>query len=151
EINGKALADLPDPKDPTKVLRPAGQQLNGFGECRDDGTTMCGNWLHSGVFTEAGNNAQRRSTADPTGLGMFHQWAFSWPANRRVMYNRASADEKGVPWDAKRVGIRWNGQAWVGDVPDIKPDSPPDQFGAFIMLPEGVARLFAPLNDGPFP
>ena len=152
EINGKALADVTDPKDPTKVLRPAGQQLSGFGECRDDGSTMCGNWLHSGVFTEAGNNAQRRSTADPTGLGMFHNWAFSWPANRRVMYNRASADEHGAPWDPNRVGIKWNGQAWVGDVPDIKPDSPPGQFGAFIMNPEGVARLFsAGLNDGPFP
>jgi len=151
EINGKALADLPDPKDPTKVLRPSGQQLAGFGECRDDGTTSCGNWLHSGVFTEAGNNAQRRSTADPTGLGMFHNWAFAWPANRRIMYNRASADASGAPWDAKRSGIRWNGQAWVGDVPDIKPDSPPGTFGAFIMLPEGVGRLFSPLNDGPFP
>jgi len=151
EINGKALADLPDPKDPTKVLRPAGQQVNGFGELRDDGTTMCGNWLHSGVFTEAGNNAQRRSNADPTGLGMFHNWGFSWPANRRVLYNRASADAEGVPWDVKRSGIRWSGQSWVGDVPDIKPDSAPGTFGAFIMLPEGVARLFAPLNDGPFP
>lgn len=152
EINGKALADLPDAKDPTKVARPAGQQLNGFGECRDDGTTMCGNWLHSGVFTEAGNNAQRRSTADPTGLGMFHQWGFSWPANRRVMYNRASADASGAPWDPRRVGIKWNGQAWVGDVPDMKPDAPPGTFGAFIMNPEGVGRLFsAGLNDGPFP
>jgi formate dehydrogenase major subunit len=151
EMNGKALVDLMDPKDPTKVVRAAGQQVNGFGELRDDGSTMCGNWLHSGVFTEAGNNAARRSTADPTGLGMYHNWAFSWPANRRVLYNRASADASGVPWDPKRSGLRWNGQAWVGDVADIKADSPPGTFGAFIMLPEGVARLFAPLNDGPFP
>ncbi len=93
-----------------------------------------------------------RITADPMGLGQFHQWAFSWPANRRVMYNRASADAAGKPWDPKRVGIQWNGEKWVGDVPDIKPDSPPGKFGAFIMLPEGVGRLFAPaLNDGPFP
>jgi formate dehydrogenase major subunit len=152
EMNGRALTDVHDEKDPAKVLRPAGQQVAGYGELRDDGSTMCGNWLHSGVYTEAGNNAQRRGTADPTGLGMFHGWAFSWPSNRRVLYNRASADAAGVPWDAKRAGIRWNGQAWVGgDVPDIKPDSPPGTFGAFIMLPEGVGRLFAPLNDGPFP
>jgi formate dehydrogenase major subunit len=152
EMNGKALVDLPDPKDPTKVVRAAGQQVAGFGELRDDGSTMCGNWLHSGVYPEAGNLAQRRNNADPTGLGMFHQWAFSWPANRRIMYNRASADAAGAPWDAKRVGIRWNGQAWVGDVPDMKADAPPGTFGAFIMLPEGVARLFSPvLNDGPFP
>jgi formate dehydrogenase major subunit len=68
------------------------------------------------------------------------------------MYNRASADAQGKAWDPTRAGIVWNGERWVGDVPDIKPDSPPGQFGAFIMLPEGVARLFAPsLNDGPFP
>jgi formate dehydrogenase major subunit len=151
EMNGKALVDLHDVKDPTKVLRTAGQQVDGFGQLRDDGSTMCGNWLHSGVYTETGNHAQRRSNADPTGLGMFHNWAFSWPSNRRIMYNRASADGSGAPWDAKRAGVRWNGQAWVGDVPDTKPDAPPGTFGAFIMLPEGVARLFSPLNDGPFP
>jgi formate dehydrogenase major subunit len=158
EINGKALADLTEPpkdpksKEPPKVLKTAGQQLDGFGQLRDDGSTMCGNWLHSGVYTEAGNLAARRNNADPLGLGMFHQWAFSWPANRRIMYNRASADAQGKPWDPKRAGIQWNGEKWVGDVPDIKPDSAPGQFGAFIMLPEGVGRLYAPvLNDGPFP
>jgi formate dehydrogenase major subunit len=152
EMSGKALADIPDPKDKTKVLKTAGQQLDGFGQLQDDGTTSCGNWLHSGVYTEAGNNAQRRSTADPTGLGMFHNWAFSWPANRRIMYNRASADAEGKPWDPKRPGIVWNGEKWVGDVPDMKPDAPPGTYGAFIMLPEGVGRLYAPsLNDGPFP
>jgi formate dehydrogenase major subunit len=152
EMSGKALADIPDPKDKTKVLKTAGQQLDGFGQLQDDGSTLCGNWLHSGVYTEAGNNAQRRSTADPTGLGMYHNWAFSWPANRRVMYNRASADADGKAWDPKRPGIVWNGEKWVGDVPDIKPDSKPGEFGAFIMLPEGVGRLYsAALNDGPFP
>ena len=109
-MNGKALEDLRDPKDPTRVLKRAGQQLDGFHELRDDGSTMCGNWVHSGVYTEAGNNAQRRNNADPTGLGMFHDWAFSWPANRRVMYNRAAADASGRPWDATRAGIRWNGE-----------------------------------------
>jgi formate dehydrogenase major subunit len=152
EMSGKALADIPDPKDPAKTLKTAGQQLDGFGQLQDDGTTLCGNWLHSGVYTTAGNLAQRRNNADPTGLGMYHEWAFSWPANRRVMYNRASADALGKPWDPKRPGIQWNGKTWVGDVPDMKPDAPPGTYGAFIMLPEGVGRLFAPaLNDGPFP
>jgi formate dehydrogenase-N alpha subunit len=152
EMSGKALGDIKDPKDPTKILRTAGQQIDGFGQLQDDGTTLCGNWLHSGVYTEAGNNAQRRNNADPTGLGMFHNWGFSWPANRRIMYNRAGADANGQPWDPQRVSIRWDGTKWTGDVPDIKPDSPPGTFGAFIMLPEGVGRLFAPaLNDGPFP
>lgn len=150
EINGKALVDLKDPKDQTKILRKAGEQLAGFGELHEDGSTMCGNWLHSGVYTPAGNLSQRRNNADPHGLGMFHEWGFAWPANRRVMYNRASADANGKAWDPTRPGIVWNGEKWVGDVPDIKPDSPPGQYGAFIMLPEGVGRLFAsPLNDGP--
>ena len=158
EINGRALTDLVEPpkdpksKEPGKVLKTAGQQLDGFGQCRDDGSTSCGNWLHSGCYTEAGNLTQRRNNADPLGLGMFHQWAFSWPANRRIMYNRASADAQGKPWDPKRAGIQWNGEKWVGDVPDIKPDSKPGEFGAFIMNAEGVGRLFAAgLNDGPFP
>jgi formate dehydrogenase major subunit len=152
DINGKAVADVLDAKDKSKVLKPAGQQLDGFAQLQDDGTTSCGNWLYSGAFTEAGNNTMRRSNADPTGLGMFHSWAFSWPANRRVMYNRASADKDGKPWDVARSGIRWNGEKWVGDVPDIKPDSKPGEFGAFIMNPEGVGKLFsAGLNDGPFP
>ncbi len=152
EVNGKALVDLADPKDEKKIVKAGGLQLDGFAQLRDDGSTSCGNWIYSGVFTEAGNLAQRRLTADPTGLGMFHQWGFSWPANRRVLYNRASADAAGKAWDPKRSGIAWNGEKWVGDVPDIKPDSPPGQFGAFIMLPEGVGRLYSPvLNDGPFP
>ncbi len=152
EINGKALADIPDPKDKTKILKTAGQQVDGFGQLQDDGTTSCGNWLYSGAFTEAGNNTARRVTADPNGLGMFHNWGFSWPANRRVMYNRASADRDGKPWDPSRAGIKWSGEKWVGDVPDIKPDSKPGEFGAFIMNPEGVGRLYAAgLNDGPFP
>ncbi len=153
ELNGKALEDIHDPKDKTRILKAEGQQLDGFVQLQDDGSTMCGNWLMSGVYTEAGNMAQRRSPVDdPSGLGMYHNWSFSWPANRRVMYNRASADENGNPWDPTRVGIKWNGEKWVGDVPDMKPDAPPGTFGAFIMLPEGVGRLYAAvLNDGPFP
>jgi formate dehydrogenase major subunit len=151
EMNGRALVDLRDPAT-GELVKKAGQQLDGFAQLRDDGTTMSGNWLHSGVYTDTGNHAQRRDPADPNGLGMFHGWGFSWPANRRVMYNRASADGAGKAWDASRVGVQWNGSSWVGDVPDTKPDAPPGTYGAFIMLPEGVGRLFAPgLNDGPFP
>jgi formate dehydrogenase major subunit len=97
----------------------------------------------------------RRGTDDPTGMGYFHNWAWSWPLNRRVLYNRASADAEGQPWDTTRPGIRWNGTAWVGDVPDFPATSPPEEGkGAFIMTGEGVARLFAPAaltTDGPFP
>ena len=155
EINGRALADVVDPKDKTKVLVAAGQQLAGFGQLQDDGTTACGNWLYSGVWNQAGNNSARRDPADPGGLGNNLLWGFSWPANRRVLYNRAGADSAGKPWDARRAGIRWTGTAWAGiDVPDIRPDLGPDSgAGPFIMTAEGVARLFSlgGMAEGPFP
>ena len=156
EINGKALGDVTDPK--TEQAIKAGQQLPGFAWLRDDGTTTCGNWLYCGSWTEAGNLLARRGTEDPSGLGVYPNWAWSWPANRRVLYNRASCDPAGKPWDAARKQIWWNEktQLWTGvDVPDFKPDSPPkDHMGPFIMIPEGVGRIFAPLAafaDGPFP
>ncbi len=84
---------------------------------------------------------------------MFHQWAFSWPANRRVMYNRASADKDGNPWDPTRVGIKWNGEKWVGDVPDMKPDAPAGRRSARSSCSprESAASSRPVLNDGPFP
>src|SRR6059058_5339621 len=158
EINGKALADLTDEKlFPGQTIK-AGQQLPGFAWLKDDGTTACGNWLYSGSWTEAGAQMQRRGTDDPSGLGVYPNWAWSWPANRRVMYNRASCDPTGKPWDAERRQVWWSDaqQKWVGnDVPDFKVDSnPKDHMGPFIMNPEGVGRIFAPLAafaDGPFP
>src|SRR3989449_995215 len=101
EINGKALGDLTDPTQPGVTIK-AGQQLPGFAWLRDDGTTACGNWLYSGSWTEAGAQMQRRGTDDPSGLGIYQNWAWSWPANRRVMYNRASCDPSGKPWDMER-------------------------------------------------
>ena len=130
----------------------SGRQVEGFGQLRDDGSTLCGNWLYSGSFTEAGNQMARRGQEDPGSLGFYHGWAWSWPANRRVLYNRASADEQGRPWDPLRSGIQWDGRQWKGDVPDYRPTAPPDSFGSFIMLPEGVAKLFTPdFAEGPFP
>ncbi len=155
EINGRAIADVVDPKDKTKVLVAAGQQLAGFGQLQDDGSTSCGNWIYSGVWSQAGNNSARRDTSDPGGLGNNLLWGFSWPANRRVLYNRAGSDPAGKPWDARRAGIRWTGTAWAGvDVPDIRPDLGPDSgAGPFIMTAEGVARLFSlgGMAEGPFP
>jgi len=157
EINGKALADITLDTQPGVTIK-AGQQVPGFAWLKDDGTTACGNWLYSGSWTEAGAQMQRRGTDDPSGLGIYPNWAFSWPANRRVMYNRASCDLSGKPWDSERRQVWWNEaqQKWVGnDVPDFKVDSKPsDHMGPFIMNPEGVGRIFAPLAafaDGPFP
>ncbi len=156
EINGKALADLTDPQSQQTIK--TGQQLPGFAWLKDDGTTACGNWIYSGCWTEAGPQLARRGTEDPSGLGVFQNWAWSWPANRRVLYNRASCDAQGRPWDPERRQVWWNEaqQRWVGnDVPDFKVDSnPKDHMGPFIMNPEGVGRIFGPLAafaDGPFP
>jgi len=149
EINGNPA---------TKQIIKTGQQLPGFAFLRDDGSTSCGNWIYSGSWTEAGPQLMRRGTEDPSGLGIYPNWAWSWPANRRVLYNRASCDPSGKPWDPDRRQIWWNEEAqrWVGnDVPDFKPDSnPKDHMGPFIMNPEGVGRIFGPLTafaDGPFP
>ena len=156
EINGRALGDVTDPK--LNQTIKAGQQLPGFAWLRDDGSTTSGNWLYCGSWTEAGAQMQRRGTEDPSGLGVYPNWGWSWPANRRVLYNRASCDPAGKPWDPDRKQVWWNEaqQRWVGpDVPDIKADSPPkDHMGPFIMNAEGVGRLFVPLAglaDGPFP
>jgi len=156
EINGKALADFEDEK--TKQQFKAGQQLPGFAFLRDDGTTSSGNWLYCGSWTEAGPQSQRRGLEDPSGLGIFPTFAWSWPANRRVMYNRASCTPEGKPWDPSRRQVWWSEatQKWAGvDVPDFKADSnPKDHMGPFIMNPEGVGRLFTPLGamaEGPFP
>ncbi len=153
ELNGKALADITDPK--TQVTIKRGQQLPGFAWLKDDGTTSCGNWIYSGCWTEAGNQLIRRGTEDPSGQGIYQNWAWSWPANRRVLYNRASCDLDGKPWDPSRKQVWWDEgkQTWVGnDVPDFKADSPPkDHMGPFIMNQEGLGRLFVWLNDGPFP
>jgi len=154
EISGRALADVTDPKDATKVLAKAGEQLAGFGLLRDDGSTACGNWIYGGCWSQAGNLTARRGTADPTGWGTYPEWGFAWPANRRILYNRAAATPDGKPWDSSRPYLAWNGQRWAGaDIPDMRPDAAPDEgVGPFIMNPEGVARLYAPaMNEGPFP
>jgi formate dehydrogenase major subunit len=156
ELNGRAISDVTD--EPTKTTMKAGQQLPGFSWLRDDGSTSSGNWLYCGSWTEAGALIQRRATDDPSGLGIYPNWGWSWPMNRRVLYNRASCDLNGKPWDPDRRQVWWSEaqKKWLGaDVPDFKADSPPkDRMGPFIMNPEGVGRLFVPLAgmaDGPFP
>jgi formate dehydrogenase major subunit len=100
---------------------------------------------------------QRRGTEDPSGQGVYPNWAWSWPANRRVLYNRASCDPSGKPWDPDARQVWWNESRKMGGqrCPDFKADSnPKDHMGPFIMNPEGVGRIFAPLAafaDGPFP
>ncbi len=157
EYNGKALTDLADPKDATKFLAKAGEQVSGFGLLRDDGSTACGCWIYAGSWTQAGNQMARRDNADPWGIGQTLNWAWAWPANRRILYNAASSAPDGKPWDPKRKLVQWSGTSWGGsDVPDIRPDANPgeaDRVQPFIMTAEGVSRLFAPsgMAEGPLP
>jgi formate dehydrogenase major subunit len=154
ELNGAALEDIVDPNDPTKVLIAKGKQLPGFAALRDDGKTNGACWIYSGSYTEAGNQMARRDTSDPDETGAYPKWTWSWPANRRILYNRASADINGKAWDSSRKLIEWDGSKWAGyDVPDIGPTMRPDVVGPFIMNPEGSARLFTRgmMRDGPFP
>jgi formate dehydrogenase major subunit len=155
ECNGQALADLPDPSGPGKFLAREGEQLPSFALLAADGTTSCGCWIFSGSYTQAGNQMARRDPTDVSGLGCTPGWAWSWPLNRRVLYNRASADAAGKPWNPKKPYVYWNGKKWTGvDVPDYKPDTPPDAgMEPFIMNSDGVGHLFAlaGMAEGPFP
>ena len=166
EVNGYATQDIVD-KD-GKVVLKKGQPVPGFAALKDDGSTACGNWIYSGVYPEEGKNlAARREKATSAGDYMNHNWGFAWPANRRILYNRASADPSGKPWSEKKKLIWWDEaqKKWVGnDVPDFKGDLPPDApklkegpfrgLGGqdpFIMRADGKGALFGPLLDGPFP
>jgi formate dehydrogenase major subunit len=153
EMNGRALVDVKDAN--SAVTLHAGQLLDGFAQLRDDGTTVSGCWIYSGCWTERGNTMARRDATDPHEQGLTPNWAFSWPANRRILYNRASADPSGKPWNPAKPLIQWNGTAWTGiDVPDYAPTVKPEAgVGPFIMLAEGMARLFArdQMREGPYP
>lgn len=154
EMNGRALTTVMDPKDATKVVVEAGKQVKNFSQLQDDGSTMCGCWIFSGCWNEDGNMMARRDNTDPDEAGMYLNWAFAWPLNRRILYNRASADLNGKAWDPERKLIEWDGEKWAGyDVPDIGVTSKPGDVMPFIMTNEGVGRLFARkgLKDGPFP
>ena len=154
EMNGRALSDLSDPADPSKTLVQAGQQVLNFSQLRDDGSTACACWIYSGSWNENGNNMARRDNSDPDSTGAYANWTWSWPLNRRILYNRASSDLDGNPWDDSRRLVWWDGAKWTGyDVPDISPTAKPGEVGPFIMNQEGVSRLFSRglMRDGPFP
>ncbi len=124
---------------------------------RDDGSTACGNWLYCGSFAGGENRLARRGAPEASGdpAGLHAAWAWSWPANRRVLYNRAGCDLAGKPWSAGKAVTAFDRDTgrWQGDLPDGSwaPGGEPDQGrGAFWLLEEGRAQLFAPsVADGP--
>jgi formate dehydrogenase major subunit len=154
EINGFFLADRkvenPTKKGDFKEFKK-GDPVPTFAWLQDDGSTSSGCWVYCGSYADKGNMAARRGTKDASGIGLFSEWAWSWPVNRRIIYNGASVDPTGKPWDPKRPVITWDGEKWVGDVPDGVGD-PGSGRPPFIMKPDGVASFFGPgLVDGPFP
>ena len=149
EINGYFLTDKVDPA--SKRAFKKGEPVPAFAFLQDDGSTSSGCWIYCNSYAEKGNLAARQGTKDASGIGLYSEWAWSWPMNRRIIYNGASVDLKGKPWDPKRAVITWDGTKWVGDVPDGVGD-PGSGRPPFIMKPDGVASIFGPgLADGPFP
>jgi formate dehydrogenase major subunit len=146
---------------------PDGELIPDYTKLRDDGSTRCGCWIYCGVYGGGINQAARRKPAREQDW-VAAEWGWAWPANRRQLYNRASADPDGKPWSERKALIWWDGERWTGhDVPDFPPDTAPDYVpppGAtsgkalagndpFIMQTDGKAWLFAPagLVDGPLP
>lgn len=157
-LNGVFLKDtvIEDKVKKTKTEFKKGQCVPGFGNLLDDGSTCSGNWVHSGSFGADGENKMaKRGKDDPTGLGLYPNWAYVWPVNRRIMYNRASCDPTGKPYNPKRKILEWVGDKWVGDVPDGPwPPMADKEKGKypFIMKTDGVGAIFGPgMVDGPFP
>jgi formate dehydrogenase major subunit len=154
EINGSEVA--------------TGAPLDAYTNLTDDGSTRCGCWIYCGVYKDGVNQAARRTPHWEQATIVAPEWAWAWPANRRTLYNRASADPAGKPWSERKKLVWWNGKKWEGDdVPDFEPDKAPDYVppdGAkaqdaiagdhpFIMQADGRSWLFVPqgLEDGPLP
>lgn len=155
--------DFGDKPDAHKVAKEingydlnTGKLLPALTALKADGSTSSGNWIFCGSYTEDGNMTARRDPVDTSGIGIYPNWAWAWPLNRRIWYNRASVDLDGRPWDTKRPVIKWDVGAgkWVGDAADG--GAPPISSGGsypFIMRPPyNRALLFGTGSvDGPFP
>lgn len=163
EMNGYTIAD--------------GKPLSGIGALKDDGTTACGLWVWAGIMPEEGKyRAKDRDNNDKSGIGQYSNWAYAWPANRRIVYNRASADAEGKPWSEAKKLLWWDPTMpvdakdpnskigrWTGlDIPDIGVGTAPNDptgagVGGFFMRPENVGCMFSvpsavgTMNEGPLP
>ena len=163
EINGYFLKDMTVKGKKFKK----GDLVPSFAYLQADGSTSSANWLYCNSYTSKGNLSARRKR-EKSGIGLNPEWAWCWPVNRRIIYNRASVDKSGKPWDKEHPVIEFKGKVengkyvskkWVGDVPDggwypmQNPDGSDrkDTKYPFIMKPEGHAHVFGPGRaDGPF-
>jgi formate dehydrogenase major subunit len=146
-----------------------GRTVGGYLDLKADGSTAAGCWIYSGVYADEVNQARRRKPHWEQGP-YDAEWGWTWPLNRRILYNRASADPQGRPWSERKALVWWDAEQhkWIGhDIPDFEATKPPDHQppegavgpaalagdDAFIMMSDGKAWLFAPtgLADGPLP
>ena len=146
-----------------------GKPVASYTQLKDDGSTASGCWIYCGVYADGVNQAARRRPGEQQNW-VANEWGWAWPANRRVLYNRASADPDGKPWSDRKALVWWDEDAgrWAGhDIADFIADRPPSYrpeagatgvaaiagTDAFIMQADGKAWLFAPagLVDGPLP
>lgn len=162
----RAVWDYPEEGKAEAVLQEiggynlkTGEPVKGIGELQADGSTSSGAWIYAGVFGGGKNLSKRRDNRhDPGKLGIYPGFAWSWPGNMHVLYNRASCDEQGRPFDATRAVVWWDAELgkWTGwDTPDVPvatdgPDTPNGQ-RPFRMAAEGVGRLFAAPYKEPDP
>ena len=167
EINGYQVYPTQQGAEQRAYSLREAPHVAGFADLKSDGSTACGSWIYSGVYPEPGRN--RAASRNPEGY-TFLEWGFAWPANRRILYNRASADPQGQPWSERKKYVWWDAeqQKWTGvDIPDFPLHKAPDYVppanargidaiagtDPFIMKPDGRGWLFAPkgLKDGPLP
>ena len=146
-----------------------GRPLSSFTEMKDDGSTLGGCWIYTGVYADGVNQAARRKPGRDQSW-VAPEWGWAWPMNRRILYNRASADPDGRPWSERKAYVWWDEQQgeWTGhDVPDFEKGKPPSYRSAedsegvealegvdpFIMQGDGKGALYVPkgLIDGPLP
>jgi formate dehydrogenase-N alpha subunit len=179
EMNGYALVPNVPKSGTPGTFYEVGELIDWFNDLQTDGKTSSGNWLHCGQYTKASaadqqtypdlitvvngipsiNKARKRGTVDTSlnQVGLYPNWSWCWPRNRRIIYNRAAVDLDGKPWDAEHPVLAWNGTTWVGDVVDgggnpINLSAPGSQNLPFIMNVEGVGKLWGyGLKDGPIP
>jgi formate dehydrogenase major subunit len=179
EMNGYALVPGIAKSGTPGATYEVGELIDWFNDLQTDGKTSSGNWLHCGQYTKASdtdkrdyaelitvvngissiNKARKRGTVDTSlnQVGLYPNWSWCWPRNRRIIYNRAAVDLDGNPWDAEHPVLAWNGTTWVGDVVDgggnpINLSAAGSQNLPFIMNVEGVGKLWGyGLKDGPIP
>jgi formate dehydrogenase major subunit len=148
----------------------SGEFLSGYKELEPDGSTLCGCWIYSGCFADGVNQTARRKPHWEQETYVAPEWAWAWPDNRRILYNRASADPDGNPWSERKRYVWWDAEQgeWTGiDTPDFDVSKPPDYVPPedakaedaiagdhpFIMQADGRSWLYVPqgLEDGPLP